>query len=155
MGRSAISIRITTTYMCLSTLYSHVWVVKTFINSLCDERIHLRASEKQPPLPFRVVLHQTLKFYLHNYESSINNFEDTDFALEGVQKDICLYIMECWHPNVIGWWKVIVSQNITARDIGQFRLSPILWKGRNQDFAKMRIIYLLEHGGDIIWGNRL
>ena len=73
------------------------------------------------------MLHQTLKFYLHNCQSSINNFEDTDLALEGVQKDICLYIVsECRHLDVHGLQKVIVSQNVTPRDIGQFRLSPIL-----------------------------
>ena len=30
------------------------------------------------------VLHQTLKYYLHNCQWDINNFEDTDLGLEGV-----------------------------------------------------------------------
>src|ERR1700692_1417647 len=36
-------------------------------------------------------------------------------------------VSECRHPNVRGLRKVIVSQKVTPRDIGQFRLSPILY----------------------------
>ena len=82
----------------------------------------------QPLFHFWAGWHQTLKHYLHNCQSDINNFEDTDLGLEGVLRNICLQIIsECWCRITSSLQKVRVSQNVMAHDIWHFCLSLYLF----------------------------
>ena len=70
-------------YICLYTLCKYSRQLKK-IKVVCAMKDTLTSLKVSVSVPFWVDLHQTLKFYLHNYQSDINAFKDTDFALECV-----------------------------------------------------------------------
>jgi len=73
---------------------------------ICEPRI------RQPPLPFLVIPHQSLKFYLHNYRSSINNFEYIDWILKCVWRDAFSQIRsEFQRPKAIGLRNVVSQRS--------------------------------------------